>query len=123
MNPRATSKGTKGNGTAATIDRGGRNGLANGRHASAGRTTTVTYSWPEQPAPAAAQPAIQLEHDRKNHRLRITTPDGQTAHFDDRPVRFLVMARNPKTKALQPVLVRGEPLYYYLSPEVVASGE
>jgi hypothetical protein len=118
MNPRAASKATRGNGAAATTDRGGRNGLASGRHVPAGRTTIVTYSWPEQPAPAPALPPVQLEHDRRNHKLRITTPDGRTAQFDDRPVRFLVMARDPKTKTLQPVLVGGEPLYYYLSPEV-----
>jgi hypothetical protein len=28
------------------------------------------------------------------------------------------MAPDRRTKALQPVLVRGEPLYYYLCPEV-----
>ncbi len=83
-----------------------------------GRITTFVYSRPAEPEPA--QPPVQLQHDRKNHRLKITTPDGRTAQFADRPVRFLVMARNPKTKALQPVLVRGEPLYYYLSPEVAA---
>jgi hypothetical protein len=116
MNPRAASKGTQGNGTATTIDPGSRNGQANGWYESAGRTTTVTYSLPARPEPA--QPPVQFQHDRKNHKLRITTPDGRTAQFDDRPVRFLVMARDPKTRALQPVLVRGEPLYYYLSAEV-----
>jgi hypothetical protein len=118
MNPRAASKGDQGGGTTATIDRAD-------RYESAGRTTMVTYSWPEQPvaAPAPGRPAVQLGHDRKKHRLKITTPDGRTAQFEDRPERFLVMARDPKTNTLQPVIVRGEPLYYYLSREVVASGE
>jgi hypothetical protein len=118
MNPRSTSKDTRGNGTASTANPGSRNGPSTGWYEAAGRTTTVTFSCPAPPAPP-----IQLQHDRKNHRLKVTTPDGRTAQFDDRPVRFLVMARDPRTKALQPVIVRGEPLYYYLSPEVVASGE
>jgi hypothetical protein len=107
-------------------DRGSRNGPATGWYDFAGRTTTVTYSRPEQPE--AAPPPVQLQHDRKNHKLKIKTPHGRTAQLDDQPVRFLVMARDPKPKALQPVLVRGEPLYYYLSAEVgseqwlVASG-
>ncbi len=31
--------------------------------------------------------------------------------FDDPPVRFLVMDRNPVTKALEPVIIHGQPLY------------
>jgi hypothetical protein len=62
---------------------------------------------------------VELRHDRRRHRLRITDKDGRTAEFDDRAVRFLVMAPDRRTKALQPVLVRGEPLYYYLCPEVL----
>ena len=38
---------------------------------------------------------------------------------DDRPVRFLVMDRNPVTKALEPVIIHGEPLYYYLAREIL----
>jgi len=29
-----------------------------------------------------------------------------------------VMDRNPVTKALEPVIIHGEPLYYYLAREV-----
>jgi hypothetical protein len=71
--------------------------------------TTVTYSRPPEPEPATA---VELRQDRRRLRLRITERDGCTAEFDDRPVRFLIMAADPRTKALQPVLVRGGPLYY-----------
>jgi hypothetical protein len=96
--------------------------LVNGRRADRppvalydvkGAVTTITYSCPPQPPPA-----VELRHDRRRHRLRITERDGRTAEFDDRAVRFLVMVPDRRTKALQPFLVRGEPLYYYLCPEV-----
>ena len=80
------------------------------------RVTTLTYPRPAEPA--LPPPLFQFEHDRRKRRFRITGPDGQTAEFQDKAMRFLVMARDPKTKKLHPVLVRGEPLYYYLSPEV-----
>jgi hypothetical protein len=64
--------------------------------------TTITYSCPPEPAPT-----VELRHDRRRHRLRTTGRDGRTAEFDDRPVRFLVVAPDPRTEALQPVLVRG----------------
>ena len=70
------------------------------------------------PVPRGCRREIKVQHDRKNHRLKITTAEGQTAQFDDRPIRFLVMVPDQKTKALQPVIMSGEPLYYYLSPEV-----
>ncbi len=79
------------------------------------QVATITYSCPAQPAPP-----FQFEHDRRKHRFRIIGPDGRTAQFNHRPVRFLVMARDPKTKTLKPVVARGEPLYYSLSPEVQA---
>jgi hypothetical protein len=64
------------------------------------------------------EPEVEVTYDRVRHVIKITQPGGKTAEFDDRPVRFLVMDRNPVTKALEPVIIRGEPLYYYLAREV-----
>ena len=63
------------------------------------------------------KPKFEVDYDRSRHVVRITGPDGKTAEFDDRPERFLVMARNPKTRALEAVFVDGEPFYYYLARE------
>ena len=41
--------------------------------------------------------------------------------FDDRPSRFLLMDRDPKTKKVKPVMEWGNPVYYYLASE--AGGE
>jgi hypothetical protein len=64
------------------------------------------------------KPKVEVAYDRSRHVIQIKEPGGKTAEFDDRPVRFLVMDRNPVTKALEPVIIRGEPLYYYLAKEV-----
>jgi hypothetical protein len=85
------------------------------RHDPEQRVTTYTYSFRgdgEEPPP------VEVQHDRKRHRYRISVPDGRPAEFDDRPVRFLLMKRDEKTRKLQPVLVRGKPQYHYLAPEV-----
>jgi hypothetical protein len=76
--------------------------------------TTYTYHYRVESAP----PPVEIQHDRKRRRLRIVGPTGQTAEFADRPTRFLVMARDPRTNELKPVLMRGEPVVYYLCPEV-----
>ncbi len=68
-----------------------------------------------QPPP---EPKVDLTYDRSRHVIRIREPNGKTAEFDDRPVRFLVMDRNPVTKALEPVIIHGQPLYYYLAREI-----
>ena len=69
-----------------------------------------------QPPP---EPKVDLTYDRSRHVIRIREPNGKTAEFDDRPVRFLVMDRNPVTKALVPVIIHGQPLYYYLAREIL----
>ena len=69
-----------------------------------------------QPPP---EPKVDLTYDRSRHVIRIRETNGKTAEFDDRPVRFLVLDRNPVTKALEPVIIHGEPLYYYLAREVL----
>ena len=69
-----------------------------------------------QPPP---EPKVDLTYDRSRHVIRIRETNGKTAEFDDRPVRFLVLDRNPVTKALEPVIIHGEPLYYYLAREIL----
>ena len=69
-----------------------------------------------QPPP---DPKADLTYDRSRHVIRIKEKNGKTAEFDDRPVRFLVMDRNPVTKALEPVIIHGQPLYYYLAREIL----
>jgi hypothetical protein len=73
---------------------------------------------PSPRADADGEPKVEVAYDRSRHVIQITEPGGETAEFDDRPVRFLVMDRNLVTKALEPVIIRGEPLYYYLAREV-----
>ena len=73
---------------------------------------------PRKPRPVEVQPEAEVTFDRSRHVIKIKEPGGKTVEFDDRPVRFLVMDRNPVTKALEPVIIRGEPLYYYLAREV-----
>jgi hypothetical protein len=67
--------------------------------------------------PAPEEPRWSVAYEPARHVIRLTDPEGKAAEFDDRPVRFLVMTRNRRTKALEPLIVRGEPQYYYLSRE------
>jgi hypothetical protein len=60
----------------------------------------------------------EVSYDRSRHVIRITEQNGKTAEFDDRPERFLLMIRSPVTKALEPVIDFGKPVYYYLAREV-----
>ena len=71
-----------------------------------------------KPRPIEPKAKAEITFDRTRHVIKIKEPSGRTLEFDDRPVRFLVMDRNPVTKALEPVIIRGEPLYYYLAREV-----
>ncbi len=64
------------------------------------------------------KPNVEITRDPARRVIKVTGSDGKTALFEDKPVRFLVMDRNPVTKALEPVIIRGEPLYYYLAREV-----
>ena len=48
-----------------------------------------------------------------------TGSDPVVLQFDDRPMRFLVLDRNPATKALEPVTIHGQLLYDYLARETL----
>ncbi len=64
------------------------------------------------------KPRVEITRDPARGVIKITGRDGKTAVFEDRPTRYLVMDRNPVTKALEPVIIHGEPLYYYLAREI-----
>jgi hypothetical protein len=98
-----------------------RNGIAQPTvlYDAVARITTYTYPCEPRQAP----PAVRVEHDRKRRRLRIIGRDGQTAEFADRPTRFLVLARDPSRNELRPVVMRGEPVVYYLCPEAGTAGD
>jgi hypothetical protein len=64
------------------------------------------------------KPKVEITRDPARHVIKITGRDGKTALFEDKPTRYLVMDRNPETKALEPVIISGQPLYYYLAREV-----
>jgi len=64
------------------------------------------------------KPNVEITRDPARRVIKVTGRDGKTALFEDNPTRFLVMDRNPVTKALEPVIIHGEPLYYYLAREV-----
>jgi hypothetical protein len=64
-------------------------------------------------------PTMRVEHDLKRCRLRIVGPTGPSAEFADPGAPgFLVMARDPRSGQPKPLLMRGEPVTYYLCPEV-----
>ena len=93
------------------------------RYVTSGHAITIVYDGKGQVFPKGdprgrpAEPKFELAYDRSHHIIRITEPGGKTAEFDDRPTRFLVMTRNPGTRAPEPVIFGGEPLYYYLARE------
>ena len=65
------------------------------------------------------EPKLEVAYDRSRHVIQINQEGEGTAEFDDRPVRFLVMDRNPATKALEPVIIHGEPLHDYLARDIL----
>jgi hypothetical protein len=83
------------------------------------RITTITYTRP--PGAEPGPPPVEIQYDRKRRRLRIAGQDGQTAEFADRPTRYLLMAPDPKTKELRPVMMGGEPVIYCLCPEIASA--
>src|SRR5271166_6411675 len=49
---------------------------------------------PIEPKPKP-EPKAEITFDRTRHVIKIKEPGGRTLEFDDRPMRFLVMDRNP----------------------------
>jgi hypothetical protein len=47
---------------------------------------------------AGGEAIAEVAYDRSRHVIQITQEGGETAEFDDRPARFLLMDRDPKTK-------------------------
>jgi hypothetical protein len=96
-------------------------------HGLSGRTITFVYDGSGRsigPGEARRSPErakAEVSYDPARHVIRITEPSGEVAEFDDRPVRCLVLERNPITKALEPATVRGEPMYLFLSRELVSN--
>jgi hypothetical protein len=72
---------------------------------------------------AEGAPKLEVAYNRARHVIQIAQEGGETAQFDDKPARFLLMDRDPVTRALEPVIIRGERLYYYLAREVGGGGQ
>ncbi len=66
---------------------------------------------------AGNEPNVEVAYDRSRHVIQITQEGDDTAEFEDRPARFLLMDRDPRTKAVKPVLECGNPVFYYLASE------
>src|SRR5208337_4566199 len=45
------------------------------------------------------KPKVEITRDPTRRVIKVTGRDGNAAEFEDRPTRFLVMDRNPATKA------------------------
>jgi hypothetical protein len=67
---------------------------------------------------AEGAPKLEVDYDRSRHVIKITQEGEETAEFDDRPARFLLMDRDPKTGKSKPVMEWGNPVYYHLAREV-----
>ncbi len=75
-----------------------------------GRTVS-TYQYEPEPC------RFRVKHDRRKHILRITGPDGEIAEFEDGPVPFLVVEKDPKTGEVRPCLSAGKPKVMLLCRE------
>jgi hypothetical protein len=95
------------------------------RYEIRGDVTTYAYDAKDQlvsePDPNRERqpvlPKLEVVYDHPRHVIQITEPGSKTAEFEDGPVRYLMMERDPKTRALKPVIERGKPVYYYLARE------
>jgi len=58
-------------------------------------------------AGAGGESEVEVVYDRSRHVIQITQRGGETAEFDDRPARFLLMDRDPKAKTLKPLMEWG----------------
>jgi hypothetical protein len=67
---------------------------------------------------APTPPGSSWEHDEAKRVFRVTEPDGKVIQFHDRAQRFLVVAPDPQTGELAPVISWGTPKIMYLCREV-----
>ena len=58
---------------------------------------------------APTPPGSKLDRDEAKRLFLITQPDGKTIEFHDRAVRSLVIAPDPQTSKLEPVIPWGVP--------------
>lgn len=84
-----------------------------------GEVTTYTYDPEGQlvSVEASTPPGSSWEHDEAKRVFRVTEPDGKVIEFHDRAQRFLVVAPDPQTEKLVPVLSWGVPKIMYLCRE------
>jgi hypothetical protein len=74
-------------------------------HGFSGRTTTFVYDGngrsipPGEERRSLERPGAEVLYDPAPHVIQITEACGIAAEFDDRPARFLVLERDPATKA------------------------
>jgi len=62
-------------------------------------------------------PKVEVSYDHARHIVQIAQEGGETSEFDDRPVRFLFMERDPETGKTKPAMEWGSPVYYHLARE------
>jgi hypothetical protein len=67
---------------------------------------------------AGGEPKLEVAYDRSRHVIQITQEGGETAEFEDRPARFLLMDRDPETGKMKPAMEWGCPVFYHLTREV-----
>ena len=67
----------------------------------------------EAPTPSGSS----WEHDEPKRVFRVTSPEGKVTEFHDRAQCFLVVAPDPQTGELSPVLSWGVPKIMYLCRE------
>ncbi len=66
---------------------------------------------------APTPPGTSWEHDEAKRVFRVTEPGGKVTEFHDRAVRFLMVAPDPQSGKLGPVLSWGVPKVLYLCRE------
>jgi hypothetical protein len=76
-------------------------------------TIANEFIWNPEPAP----PPFTFEHDEEERLFVLTWSDGRTERFRDEPVRHLVVAPDPETGEMRPVIQCGRPMYLYLCTE------
>jgi hypothetical protein len=62
-------------------------------------------------------PGSSCEHDEAKRVFRVSEPNGKVTEFHDRAMRFLVVAPDPQTGKLEPVVSWGVPRVMYLCRE------